>query len=100
MVGSDVTGPKRATWSRNAAKVRDGLTTAAARPMLSQAVLYDRVPYFFTDQYGLGMEYAGWAPASCDQVAFRGDPAARGFVTFWVSDGRVLAGMHVNVWDV
>jgi 3-phenylpropionate/trans-cinnamate dioxygenase ferredoxin reductase subunit len=74
---------------------------AAARSMLGQAVSYDRVPYFFTDQYDLGMEYAGWAPqGSYDSVIFRGDVAGREFVAFWVKGGRVLAGMNVNVWDV
>ncbi|GAA4713317.1 NAD(P)/FAD-dependent oxidoreductase [Phytohabitans rumicis] len=74
---------------------------AAARSMLGQPVVYDRVPYFFSDQYDLGMEYAGWAaPGSYDQVVFRGDRAGREFVAFWVSGGRVLAGMNVNVWDV
>ncbi|MEH1126155.1 NAD(P)/FAD-dependent oxidoreductase [Micromonospora sp. CPCC 206061] len=74
---------------------------AAARSMLGQQVRYDRVPYFFTDQYDLGMEYAGWAPqGSYDSVVFRGDVAAREFLAFWVKGGRVLAGMNVNIWDV
>jgi 3-phenylpropionate/trans-cinnamate dioxygenase ferredoxin reductase component len=74
---------------------------AAARSMLGQEVVFDRVPYFFSDQYDLGMEYSGYAePGSYDQVVFRGDVAAREFVAFWLADGRVLAGMNVNVWDV
>ncbi|MET9778383.1 FAD-dependent oxidoreductase [Streptomyces sp. NPDC006367] len=74
---------------------------AAARAMLGEDVVYDRVPYFFSDQYDLGMEYSGWAPAgSYDQVVIRGDAAKREFVAFWVKEGRVLAGMNVNVWDV
>jgi 3-phenylpropionate/trans-cinnamate dioxygenase ferredoxin reductase component len=74
---------------------------AAARAMLGQEVSYDRVPYFFSDQYDLGMEYTGWAPAgSYDSVLVRGDLAAREFVAFWLSRGRVRAGMNVNVWDV
>jgi 3-phenylpropionate/trans-cinnamate dioxygenase ferredoxin reductase subunit len=74
---------------------------AAARSMLGQPVSYDRVPYFFTDQYDLGMEYAGWAPqGSYDSVVFRGDVAAREFLAFWIKGGRVLAGMNVNIWDV
>ncbi len=69
--------------------------------MLGQDVSYDRVPYFFSDQYDLGMEYSGWAPpGSYDRVVFRGDLAGREFVAFWLSGGRVLAGMNVNVWDV
>jgi NADPH-dependent 2,4-dienoyl-CoA reductase/sulfur reductase-like enzyme len=74
---------------------------AAARAMLGQAVTYDRVPYFFSDQYDLGMEYSGWAPpGSYDQVVIRGDAGKREFIAFWVKEGRVLAGMNVNVWDV
>ncbi|QIY54266.1 FAD-dependent oxidoreductase [Streptomyces sp. RPA4-5] len=73
----------------------------AARAMLGQDVRYDRLPYFFTDQYDLGMEYTGYAdPEGYDQVVFRGDVDAREFIAFWCSKGRVLAGMNVNVWDV
>jgi 3-phenylpropionate/trans-cinnamate dioxygenase ferredoxin reductase component len=74
---------------------------AAARSMLGQAVAYDRVPYFYTDQYDLGMEYAGYVePGGYDQVVFRGDVERREFTAFWLAGGRVLAGMNVNVWDV
>jgi 3-phenylpropionate/trans-cinnamate dioxygenase ferredoxin reductase subunit len=74
---------------------------AAARAMLGQEVSYDRVPYFYTDQYDLGMEYSGYVePGGYDQVVFRGDKDGREFVAFWLSGGRVLAGMNVNVWDV
>ncbi len=74
---------------------------AAARSMLGQDVVYDRIPYFYTDQYDLGMEYTGHTgPGRYDQVVYRGDVPAREFVAFWLRDGRVLAGMNVNVWDV
>ncbi len=75
---------------------------AAARSMLGEPVAWDKVPYFFTDQYDLGMEYAGYVePGGYDRVVFRGDPqAGYEFVAFWVTEGRVLAGMNVNVWDV
>ena len=74
---------------------------AAARAMLGRPVSYDRVPYFFSDQYDLGMEYSGWAPpGSYDQVVLRGDAGKRQFIAFWLKDRRVLAGMNVNVWDV
>jgi 3-phenylpropionate/trans-cinnamate dioxygenase ferredoxin reductase subunit len=72
---------------------------AAARNMLGLATPYDRLPYFFSDQYHLGMEYLGHAP-EWDRVVFRGDPATREFVAFWVKDDRVAAAMNVNVWDV
>ncbi|MDW4907357.1 FAD-dependent oxidoreductase [Streptomyces sp. ADMS] len=74
---------------------------AAARAMLGRESTYDRVPYFFSDQYDMGMEYSGWAPpGSYDQVVIRGDAGKREFIAFWVKEGRVLAGMNVNVWDV
>jgi 3-phenylpropionate/trans-cinnamate dioxygenase ferredoxin reductase subunit len=72
---------------------------AAARNMLGRADLFDRLPYFFSDQYEVGMEYSGFA-RDWDRVVFRGDPASREFIAFWISDERVVAGMNVNVWDV
>ncbi|HYQ13744.1 MAG TPA: FAD-dependent oxidoreductase [Solirubrobacterales bacterium] len=72
---------------------------AAARNMLGKDAPYDKIPYFFSDQYDVGMEYAGYA-TDWDEVVFRGDVDAREFVAFWLRDGRVLAGMNVNVWDV
>ncbi|RFU83300.1 NAD(P)/FAD-dependent oxidoreductase [Streptomyces triticagri] len=74
---------------------------AAARSMLGQDTSYARVPYFFSDQYDVGLEFSGWAPqGSYDQVVLRGDVAKREFIAFWLADGQVLAGMNVNVWDV
>jgi len=72
---------------------------AAARSMLGQDVVYDRVPYFFTDQYDLGMEYSGLGGPG-DTVVTRGDPDGGEFIAFWLENGRVTAGMNVNVWDV
>ena len=72
---------------------------AAARNMLGIPTPYDRIPYFFSDQYELGMEYSGYAK-SWDRVVFRGDPLHGGFIAFWLADGVVVAGMNANVWDV
>jgi len=73
----------------------------AARAMLGQDVAYDNIPYFYTDQYDLGMEYAGYVePGGYDQVVFRGDVGQREFIAFWLAGGKVLAGMNVNIWDV
>lgn len=71
----------------------------AARSMLGKEAGYDRLPYFFSDQYDVGMEYAGYA-TDWDRVVLRGDPDGGEFIAFWLRDGRVLAGMNVNVWDV
>jgi 3-phenylpropionate/trans-cinnamate dioxygenase ferredoxin reductase subunit len=72
---------------------------AAAQAMLGKPITYDRIPYFFSDQYDVGMEYSGYAP-TWDEVVFRGDRDSGQFIAFWVKEQRVLAGMNVNVWDV
>src|SRR5215472_18519642 len=77
---------------------------AAARAILGQTVSYDDVPYFYSDQYDLGMECAGLpSPGTYDQVLYRGDrdpSTGSEFIAFWLSGGIVVAGMNVNVWDV
>jgi 3-phenylpropionate/trans-cinnamate dioxygenase ferredoxin reductase subunit len=72
---------------------------AAARNMLGADEPYERLPYFFSDQYDVGMEYSGYA-VDWDEVVFRGDVAGREFIAYWMKGGRVVAGMNVNVWDV
>ena len=72
---------------------------AAARNMLGRGIPYERLPYFFSDQYDVGMEYSGFA-RSWDRVVFRGDPASREFIAFWMAGDTAIAGMNVNVWDV
>jgi 3-phenylpropionate/trans-cinnamate dioxygenase ferredoxin reductase component len=71
----------------------------AGKAMLGEGARYERVPYFFSDQYDVSMEYSGYA-AGDDEVVFRGGPESRAFVAFWLRDGRVMAGMNVNVSDV
>jgi 3-phenylpropionate/trans-cinnamate dioxygenase ferredoxin reductase subunit len=73
----------------------------AAQAMLGKPASYERLPYFYSDQYDLGMEYTGYVADPDDaRVVVRGDVGTREFVAFWTSGGRVLAGMNVNVWDV
>jgi 3-phenylpropionate/trans-cinnamate dioxygenase ferredoxin reductase subunit len=72
---------------------------AAARNMLGRGESYERIPYFFSDQYDVGMEYSGYA-TEWDEVVFRGDPESREFIAFWLRGERVVAGMNVNIWDV
>ena len=76
---------------------RQGRT--AAGNMLGHARPYERIPYFYSDQYDIGMEYTGRANPA-DQLIVRGDRAAREFIAFWVRDRRIVAGMNVNIWDV
>jgi 3-phenylpropionate/trans-cinnamate dioxygenase ferredoxin reductase subunit len=71
----------------------------AVAGMLDNPGEYDELPYFFTDQYDLGMEYVGHAP-DYQRVVFRGDVDGREFAAFWLdADNRVLAGMNVNIWE-
>jgi 3-phenylpropionate/trans-cinnamate dioxygenase ferredoxin reductase subunit len=73
----------------------------AARNMLGLDEAFTTVPYFFSDQYDVGMEYSGLhRPGEYDDVVYRGDPASREFCVFWLKEGGVVAGMNVNVWDV
>lgn len=74
---------------------------AAGRALAGDTVRYDEIPYFYTDQFDLGMEYSGYGPLTPGaDVVIRGNLAAREFLAFWVRDARVVAGMNVNVWDV
>jgi 3-phenylpropionate/trans-cinnamate dioxygenase ferredoxin reductase subunit len=74
---------------------------AAARAMLGREVSYDWVPYFFPDQYDLGVEYAGYVgPDGYDEVVFRGDVPGREFIAFYLKDGKLIAGLNANIWDV
>jgi 3-phenylpropionate/trans-cinnamate dioxygenase ferredoxin reductase subunit len=72
---------------------------SAARNMLDRDEPYARLPYFYSDQYDVGMEYSGFAGPE-DRVVIRGELAGREFIAFWLDGGRVVAGMNVNVWDV
>ncbi len=78
---------------------RGGRQAVAAAAILGRAASYGRLPYFYTDQYDLGMEYSGIGGPG-DVVVCRGNPDEGAFIAFWTSDGRVTAGMNVNVWDV
>lgn len=71
----------------------------AAHNLLGADERYERLPYFFTDQYDLGMEYVGYAAADADtSVVISGDPSCGSWRAYWVSGGVVAAGMHVNEW--
>jgi 3-phenylpropionate/trans-cinnamate dioxygenase ferredoxin reductase component len=71
---------------------------AAARNMLGRDTAYAKLPYFYSDQYDLGMEYNGYA-ADWDRVVLRGDRIGREFLAFWLQGGRAVAAMNANVWD-
>ncbi|HET7415867.1 MAG TPA: FAD-dependent oxidoreductase [Arthrobacter sp.] len=72
----------------------------AAKSMLGLDAVYDRMPYFFTDQYDVGMEFYGYAPpGGFDEVVVRGEVEGPQFLAFWLKDDIVQAGMNVNIWD-
>jgi 3-phenylpropionate/trans-cinnamate dioxygenase ferredoxin reductase subunit len=71
---------------------------AAAANILGANEPYARTPYFYSDQFDLGMEYRGYAP-QWGRVVVRGDLEARQFLAFWLADDRVVAAMNANVWD-
>ncbi|MEV4365114.1 FAD-dependent oxidoreductase [Nonomuraea sp. NPDC049625] len=72
----------------------------AARAMLGRQAAYDELPYFYTDQYDLGMEYVGHVPPGlAHDVVIRGDLAEREFLAFWLRNDTVIAAMNVNIWD-
>ena len=74
--------------------------TAAAASILGETTEFTDLPYFFSDQYDLGMEYVGH-PSPQDRVVVRGDLAGREFIAFWIDgDDHVTAAMNVNIWDV
>ena len=76
---------------------RQGL--AAGKSIAGDEVVYDELPYFFSDQYDVGMEYVGYA-TDWDEVVIRGSKEEREFIAFWLKDGQIQAGMNVNIWDV
>jgi 3-phenylpropionate/trans-cinnamate dioxygenase ferredoxin reductase subunit len=71
----------------------------AARSVMGGSARYDWLPYFYTDQFDLGMEYVGHGGPD-DDLVVRGDIDGGQFIACWLLDGRVRAGMNVNVWDV
>ncbi|KRA24105.1 pyridine nucleotide-disulfide oxidoreductase [Microbacterium sp. Root61] len=73
----------------------------AAKAMMGGSATHSSIPYFYTDQFDLGMELSGYPPLMRDaELVIRGDLDAREFIAFWVDHGRVVGGMNVNVWDV
>jgi 3-phenylpropionate/trans-cinnamate dioxygenase ferredoxin reductase subunit len=77
--------------------LNQGLTAGTNAAGGSEA--YTRLPYFFSDQYDLGLEYVGYSQPG-DTVVIRGNRDEREFIAFWQRDGIVTAAMNVNVWDV
>ena len=76
--------------------IKQGL--AAGATMAGTPTAFRQLPFFYSDQYDFGMEYRGHA-TDWDRVVFRGDPASREFLAFWLHRDRVVAAMNANIWD-
>ena len=101
MPASSSTAPHRRALGHVAAdQVREPTREPDVRGhFLGAEERYEGLPYFFTDQYDLGMEYVGYAAADADtSVVISGDPSCGSWRAYWVSGGVVAAGMHVNEW--
>ena len=73
---------------------------AAAHALLGEPVSYAELPYFFTDQYDLGMEYFGHlGAAGFDDLRVEPGDSDDAFAAYWLREGRLVAAMHVNEWD-
>jgi 3-phenylpropionate/trans-cinnamate dioxygenase ferredoxin reductase subunit len=70
-----------------------------AQNLLGKSEPFVAGPYFFSDQYDLGMEFRGLADPFADDLVVRGDLTTREFTAFWLRDGAVQAAMNVNMWD-
>jgi 3-phenylpropionate/trans-cinnamate dioxygenase ferredoxin reductase component len=68
----------------------------AAKAMLEQTAVLDTVPYFYTDQFDVSMEYSGFPGLVSGPPVIRGSLLAKEFLAFWQREGRVVAGMSVN----
>ncbi|MEQ4518434.1 FAD-dependent oxidoreductase [Pseudarthrobacter sp. B907] len=68
----------------------------AGRAMLGRDAVLDTIPYFYTDQYDVSMEYSGFPTLIDGPPVIRGSLEAKEFLAFWQRGGRVVAGMNVN----
>jgi NADPH-dependent 2,4-dienoyl-CoA reductase/sulfur reductase-like enzyme len=77
-----------------------GQGKTAAHVLLGEPVSYTDLPYFFTDQYDLGMEYFGYiGSGGFDDLTVEPGKTDDAFAAYWSREGRLVAAMHVNQWD-
>ena len=67
----------------------------AAKTIMGQAVAYDAVPWFWSNQYDLKLQTVGLSTGH-DATILRGDFTARSFSMIYLRDGRVIALDCVN----
>lgn len=63
---------------------------AAAHNMLGKQEKYTATPFFWTQQYGKSLRYAGHAE-KWDEIICHGDVAKQDFLALYVQGGRILA---------
>jgi 3-phenylpropionate/trans-cinnamate dioxygenase ferredoxin reductase subunit len=56
---------------------------------------YDPVPYFWSEQFGRTLQYAGYHGAA-ERMLWRGDPAEPTWAACWLRDGRLVAILAVD----
>ncbi|MFF7126919.1 FAD-dependent oxidoreductase [Streptomyces sp. NPDC008240] len=72
-----------------------GPRTVAANILGGNPVVYDPVPYFWSEQFGRFVQYAGHHPAA-DRMVWRGDPAAPAWTVCWLREDRLVALLAVG----
>lgn len=68
---------------------------AAARSMLGELEPYDRVPWCWSDQYGVNLQVTGW-PAASDELTVRGSLDELDFTALFHRSGRLVGAVGVN----
>ncbi|MFF5043693.1 NAD(P)/FAD-dependent oxidoreductase [Streptomyces nigra] len=72
-----------------------GPRTVAADILGETAAPYDPVPYFWSEQFGRFVQYAGHHPGA-DTLLWRGDPAGPSWSVCWLREGRLTALLAVG----
>ncbi|MFF4042608.1 NAD(P)/FAD-dependent oxidoreductase [Streptomyces sp. NPDC001816] len=72
-----------------------GPRTVAANILGETPVVYDPVPYFWSEQFGRFVQYAGHHPAA-DRMVWRGDPASPAWTVCWLREDRLVALLAVG----
>lgn len=72
-----------------------GPRTVAANVVGDAGVVYDPVPYFWSEQFGRFVQYAGHH-VGADELVWRGDAAGAAWSVCWLRGGRLVALLAVG----
>jgi 3-phenylpropionate/trans-cinnamate dioxygenase ferredoxin reductase subunit len=67
----------------------------AAAALLGQDAAYDAAPYFWSEQFGRMVQYAG-SHAAAERLVHRGDPSGRKWSVVWLTGDRLDAILAVD----